>query len=230
MAIGDLVELHVAAAGLRQLGQLGAIDGDQVVEIDGDVGIGLGVDSFAEAEEMERAGGRHGRLHEGAAHVAVGALELGDGDRCLAADAGLRHAGRPLEGAAVGIPELEVRGLQPEAAEPLEEEPEPRRARQLAVGHHGQTDVLLAGDDAGDLGLECGLVLGGRQPALLHGAAGILEAAGPQQAADHLGAERRRAGFRNCHGGPSCALLSRHVAEILTICAIELRPLISLET
>ena len=35
--------------------------------------------------------------------------------------------------------------------EPFEEEAEPGRARQLAVGDHAEADVLLPGHDAGDL-------------------------------------------------------------------------------
>jgi hypothetical protein len=83
-----------------------------------------------------------------------------------------------------------MRGGEAESVEALEEEAEPRRARQLPVGHHLEADVLLAGDDAGDLSLQQGLVLPGRQAPLLQGPAGVLERTWPEQAADDLGAKR----------------------------------------
>jgi hypothetical protein len=65
----------------------------------------------------------------------AGAVELAQRDRPAACDAPLRNAGRPLEGAAVRILELEMRGRKTKAVEPLEEESEPRRAGELAVCH-----------------------------------------------------------------------------------------------
>src|SRR5262249_45421062 len=60
--------------------------------------------------------------------------------------------------------------------------------------------ALLPGDHAGDLLLQNCRVFGGRQAALLHRAPRVLEPAGAQQAADHLGTKRRHGGWRNWHG------------------------------
>ena len=68
---GHLVELDVAATGLCELRQLCPINRDKVVKIGGDVRVGAWVDRLAETEEMERAGRRHGRLHQRTPHVAL---------------------------------------------------------------------------------------------------------------------------------------------------------------
>ena len=74
---------------------------------------------------------------------AIGMLERLEHDRRTAANLPGRNAGRPIEACAMGVLELEMGRLQPEALEPFEEEAEPGGAGKFAIRHHRQTDVLL---------------------------------------------------------------------------------------
>jgi hypothetical protein len=122
-------------------------------------------------------------------------LVFSQGDRRAATDRAGGYAGRPFEAAALAVAKAEQRGLEPEAVETLEEEAEPGRASELAVGRDLEAKLFLSEDDTSDLALQDGLVVAGCRLAAGDGGRGVLEDARPQQAADDLGAKRRR---RHC--------------------------------
>ena len=198
-----LVELQIAAAGLHQLGNFGAVYGDEIVEVLGDVGVGRRGDGLGQVEKVKGTRRRQGGLHDGPVRVAAGALEFLERYRRPPLYRCLGDARRPFEGLTLGVLELEMRWRETESVQPLEEEAEPGGTAELAVGHDLEPDVLLPRDHPRDLGVEQGFVFGRRQPALLQGSAGILERPRPQQA-DHLGAEGRFAWRCGTHRGPRC--------------------------
>ena len=97
-----------------------------------------------------------------------------------------------VRGVAPTKPIAEIRLMLGDAVEPPEEIEMPPRAPQLAVRDAAQTQVLLLSDDALDLAILDRRETGRIERAVRIAPARVLERRGPQQAADMVGAKRRR--------------------------------------
>jgi hypothetical protein len=203
-----LVDLEIAAAGGSEIAHLLVIDAGEVgVEL-GHVGIGFLVDRAAAAAEMHVAGGGDG-LFRGLLGVGFHELEVIDedalGPRQLAVDAQARR--RELDVALRGVePRLDARRDHGDVGEALEEIEVPEGAAELAVGDRLEPKLLLQLDRVADrLVLDPAQLLGGDGPGFPL-VARVEQFLGAQQAADMVGAERRRGAGR--HGGsPRCMML-----------------------
>ena len=112
------------------------------------------------------------------------------GDRASPLNPLARIAGRPLVAPAVGVAELERRGLEPETAGALEEKAEPRAAAEFAVGDRSQSRVFLGAHRAADGVRERNLIRRRIDSPFAVLLEGVLQRRRPQQAADGFGAKR----------------------------------------
>ena len=103
------------------------------------------------------------------------------------------HAGRARRG--TDETNAEIRMVLGDAVEPPEEIEMPPRPPQLAVRDAAQAQFLLLRDDALDLAVLDRLEPGRIERAVRIAPARVLERRGAQQAADVVGAKRRRLGL-----------------------------------
>ena len=199
--IGEIgvVELQVAAAARRQIGDLVAIGGGEVDVEWLEVGIDALADRLPAAAEMQHRRRRDADLRR-LRHDALEEVEVGALDRLDVADLAFDVHRRRLEAdlAAVVLAELgdELAVVGLDAVEPLEEIDVEIRAAELAVGDPLEADVLLRAHDLADARvLDCAQCLG-RQGLGERLLARRPQAFGPEKAADMVGAERRL-GHRN---------------------------------
>src|SRR6185437_10448481 len=115
---------QIAAAKAPEIGDLGAIDGDEIVPIALDVWIDRGIGGGMEAEEVKGARRRH-RHFGRASRERAEPLIFAGGDAALAVHPRTGHAGRPVIDAARFVAERERRRLEAESFHALEEKAEP---------------------------------------------------------------------------------------------------------
>ena len=129
-------------------------------------------------------------------------FELVERQRLFALQLAFRVGRRECHLVAVVVAEVEHRGLDRKAVDPLDEPAPIRAAAELAVGHDLQAHVLLHADDVADaLVLDLGKARIVEFPGMMV-AERLTQGRRPQQAADMVGAEWRAAGM--CHCGVSC--------------------------
>ena len=139
---------------------------------------------------MEGAGRRQRRLGQRGRGELLHPPVFGQRDRRAATDRRGRDTGRPFEAAASLSRKRNSEGSRRKPSRPSKKKPnhEVRRTRRR---WRPEAKLFLPGNDAGDLALQHRLVVGGRGVAA-GDRRGVLEDARPQQAADDLGAKRRR--------------------------------------
>ena len=192
------VELEVAGAARGEVGDLLAIDGDQIGEELLGVGIGARVDPGGAAPEVHRRRRRQRDLRR-APRRAREEVELGARDRAAPRQpaGGVRRQERLL-GAGL-VAEREARGLGGHAVDAIDEARPVRGAAELAVGDRFEPGLLLQRHRVADGAVLDRLELVVGETVLAPGAVRLAQLGRAQQAADVIGAERR-AGIGPGHG------------------------------
>ena len=188
----DLVELDVAAAGLRQVRDLLGKDRGKIGEERVHVRIDATVGEVRAAVEMHGRGRRQGDLGRHARHV-FQELELVERERTRALDLRLGVGRGELDLPSLVVAEPELRAADLEAVGALDEAAPVGAAPELAVGHDAEAGLLLQPHDVADaLVLDTGEF---RVADLGRGVAAerLAQRRRPQQAADVVGPEGRAA-------------------------------------
>ena len=192
--IGDvrLVQLQVAATGRGEVLDRRGIGGAEVGEEAGHVRIGMGIHRPPPATEMQHGGRGDGLLRHGRAGMRRDEAEILDEGMRQVADRAIH-----LQPIGLGLAALELDALVAlihlDAAKPGEEVEMPEGAAILAIGNRLQAIGLLLSDRFDDGGILGGAETGGIQRARSMRGAGLPQRHRAQQAADHVGAERRLA-------------------------------------
>ena len=147
-----LVELHVAAAGLRQIRDLLAVDLGEIGKEGARIGIDGRIGKIGAAIEMHGRGRRHGDLARHLRHL-VQEFELVRRQRLGARELGGGIGRREVDLVAVIVAELEHRRLDGEALAAGDEPTPVGAATELAVGHDLEPGILLQLDHVSDRAL-----------------------------------------------------------------------------